>query len=116
MAGLLLTNCLLLVWVITRLMMSWSSSHLSSPESSRMSFTMESSVSVKMASMVHVVSPVRMSPLSARSPRMSLSAPTMTLLPAPVSPVTPTSPEPSCQVSWLTRARFLIFNKLSILC
>lgn len=89
---------------------------MSRPESSRMSLTMESLVSVKTASMVQVDSPVRMSPLSARSPRMSLRAPTMTLFPAPVSPVTPMSPEPSCHVSWSTRAKFLIFSRLSMFC
>lgn len=113
-AGLLLMNCLLFDCPMTLLMMSWLSSQLSSPESSRMSLTMELSLSVNMASTVQVVSPVRMSPLSARSPRMSLSAPTMTLFPAPVSPVTPTRPFPICHVSCSTRAKFLIFSKLSI--
>ncbi len=113
-AGLLLMNCLLLEWPMTLLMMSWLSSQLSSPESSRMLLTMELSLRVNMASTVHVFSPVRMRPLSARSPRMSLRAPTMTLFPAPVSPVTPTRPFPICHVSWSTRAKFLIFSKLSM--
>ena len=57
---------------------------------------------------------MRMRDLSARSPSTSLRAPTMTDLPAPVSPVTPTSPGPSYHTSSSTRARLRIFSRVSM--
>ena len=47
---------------------------------------------MKTASTVQVSAPVRMSDLSARSPRKSCSAPMMIDLPAPVSPVMAVKP------------------------
>lgn len=41
-------------------------------------------------------------------------APMMTDLPAPVSPVMQMKPELGSHSSWSTRARFLIFSKVSI--
>jgi hypothetical protein len=60
------------------------------------------------ASTEHCSAPVRISDLSARSPRTSLSPPTMTDLPVPVSPVTTLNPDASSQSSDSTKARFRI--------
>jgi hypothetical protein len=109
-----LTNWRLAVWPMTRRTMSWVSSQGARPPSSRMALISRGSLSSNTASTEQESSPVRISDLSARSPSTSLSAPTMTDLPAPVSPVTPIRPGPSSQTSSSTRARLRILRRVSI--
>ncbi len=113
MAGEPLTNCRLLPPAEKLRLTRSSPSPGSTPDSSKRRLSSDKPLPAKIASTVHASAPVRMSDLSARSPRSNLSAPIMIDLPAPVSPVTAVKPGCRFHSKSSTRARFLIRSKLN---
>ena len=97
-----------------RLRMSEASSQGSTPWASSLALIAWESVRAKTASTVQLSAPERMRDLSARSPRMSLRAPTMIDFPAPVSPVTAVKPGVRIQVSSSTRARLRMRSEVRV--